>query len=241
MFLKTFKIKLECQGSKLLVVLSHKLNYSKSFIRLSRYWSLCNICSIWRELWPKKNPPYSICCLSAASDKRFNNGLQFVSLLLEGKEVLHNLPDLLFISTPPSSTKIIETISTLVLLMSTAELLLVGFLLFPLKSTYRNVASWLVAAIVNGYFVLSETKLNVAVIKCSQGSFSSEYVHYICMYKCVFLHLFRINTPRKEGGLGAMKIPLVADLTKSISRDYGVLKEDEGIAYRSVRPPRLKF
>lgn len=29
-----------------------------------------------------------------------------------------------------------------------------------------------------------------------------------------------------------MKIPLVADLTKSISRDYGVLKEDEGIAYR---------
>lgn len=32
-----------------------------------------------------------------------------------------------------------------------------------------------------------------------------------------------------------MKIPLVADLSKSISRDYGVLKEDEGIAYRSVR------
>lgn len=33
-----------------------------------------------------------------------------------------------------------------------------------------------------------------------------------------------------------MKIPLVADLSKSISRDYGVLKEDEGIAYRSVKP-----
>lgn len=43
---------------------------------------------------------------------------------------------------------------------------------------------------------------------------------------------YRINTPRKQGGLGNMKIPLVADLTKSISRDYGVLKEDDGIAYR---------
>jgi len=30
-----------------------------------------------------------------------------------------------------------------------------------------------------------------------------------------------------------MEIPLVADLTKTISKDYGVLKEDDGIAYRS--------
>lgn len=44
--------------------------------------------------------------------------------------------------------------------------------------------------------------------------------------------LYRINTPRKQGGLGSMKIPLLADLTKTISRDYGVLKEDDGIAYR---------
>lgn len=29
-----------------------------------------------------------------------------------------------------------------------------------------------------------------------------------------------------------MKIPLLADVNKSISTDYGVLKEDEGIAYR---------
>lgn len=46
--------------------------------------------------------------------------------------------------------------------------------------------------------------------------------------------LFRINTPRKQGGLGPMKIPLLADLTHSISRDYGVLIEDQGIAYRQV-------
>lgn len=44
----------------------------------------------------------------------------------------------------------------------------------------------------------------------------------------------RINTPRKQGGLGHMKVPLVADTKRSISQDYGVLKEDEGIAYRCV-------
>ncbi|KAK6468898.1 peroxiredoxin-1-like isoform X1 [Huso huso] len=49
-----------------------------------------------------------------------------------------------------------------------------------------------------------------------------------------FSHLAWINTPRKQGGLGSMKIPLLADLSQSISRDYGVLKEDEGIAYRGL-------
>lgn len=42
----------------------------------------------------------------------------------------------------------------------------------------------------------------------------------------------RINTPRKEGGLGPLNIPLLADVTKSLSQNYGVLKNDEGIAYR---------
>ncbi|KAF4116842.1 peroxiredoxin-1 [Onychostoma macrolepis] len=49
-----------------------------------------------------------------------------------------------------------------------------------------------------------------------------------------FCHLAWINTPRKQGGLGHMKVPLVADSLRSISRDYGVLKEDEGIAYRGL-------
>uniref|UniRef100_A0A8C6L3G5 Peroxiredoxin-1 n=1 Tax=Nothobranchius furzeri TaxID=105023 RepID=A0A8C6L3G5_NOTFU len=43
-----------------------------------------------------------------------------------------------------------------------------------------------------------------------------------CSIDSHFTHLAWINTPRKQGGLGNMKIPLVADLTKSISRDYGV-------------------
>lgn len=49
-----------------------------------------------------------------------------------------------------------------------------------------------------------------------------------------FSHFAWTNTPRKQGGLGAMKIPLVSDTRRTISTDYGVLKEDEGIAYRGL-------
>ncbi|KAI8902518.1 peroxiredoxin-2 [Globomyces pollinis-pini] len=48
-----------------------------------------------------------------------------------------------------------------------------------------------------------------------------------------FSHLAWINQPRKEGGLGSLKIPLVSDLTKKISSDYGVLLDD-GIAARGT-------
>merc|ERR1711916_250196 len=49
-----------------------------------------------------------------------------------------------------------------------------------------------------------------------------------------FSHLAWVNTPRKQGGLGEMKIPIIADITKKISSDYGVLLEDEGIAPRGL-------
>ncbi|CAK8681027.1 unnamed protein product [Clavelina lepadiformis] len=49
-----------------------------------------------------------------------------------------------------------------------------------------------------------------------------------------FSHLAWINTPRKQGGLGEMKIPLLSDLTKKISSDYGVLLESAGIALRGL-------
>jgi alkyl hydroperoxide reductase subunit AhpC len=49
-----------------------------------------------------------------------------------------------------------------------------------------------------------------------------------------FSHLAWSNTPRNQGGLGAMQIPLLADLTKQISMDYGVLIEDAGISLRGL-------
>ena len=49
-----------------------------------------------------------------------------------------------------------------------------------------------------------------------------------------FSHLAWIKTPRVDGGLGNLKYPLVSDLTKKISRDYGVLLEDAGVALRGL-------
>lgn len=48
-----------------------------------------------------------------------------------------------------------------------------------------------------------------------------------------FSHLAWIKTPRVDGGLGGLKYPLVADLNKTISKDYGVLL-DAGIALRGT-------
>uniref|UniRef100_A0A383WNL2 thioredoxin-dependent peroxiredoxin n=1 Tax=Tetradesmus obliquus TaxID=3088 RepID=A0A383WNL2_TETOB len=48
-----------------------------------------------------------------------------------------------------------------------------------------------------------------------------------------FTHLAWIQTDRKEGGLGDLAYPLVADLKKEISEAYGVLT-DEGIALRGL-------
>lgn len=49
-----------------------------------------------------------------------------------------------------------------------------------------------------------------------------------------FSHLAWINTPRKQGGLGEMNIPILADKTKKVARDYGVLLEDAGVTLRGM-------
>jgi len=49
-----------------------------------------------------------------------------------------------------------------------------------------------------------------------------------------FSHLAWCNTDRKQGGLGALKYPLLADLTKQIATDYDVLIKEAGIALRGL-------
>jgi peroxiredoxin (alkyl hydroperoxide reductase subunit C) len=48
-----------------------------------------------------------------------------------------------------------------------------------------------------------------------------------------FTHLAWKNTPVEKGGLGPVKFPMVADLTKSIARSYGVLLPG-GVALRGT-------
>jgi peroxiredoxin (alkyl hydroperoxide reductase subunit C) len=58
-----------------------------------------------------------------------------------------------------------------------------------------------------------------------------------CSIDSKFSHLAWVNTPRNKGGLGGIGFPLLADVTKSISKDYGVLIEhgdDAGIALRGL-------
>ena len=63
-------------------------------------------------------------------------------------------------------------------------------------------------------------KKNAQVIGCSVDSH--------------FTHLAWKNTPRKQGGIGPIKYPLVSDLNKQIARDYGVLLDGRRGPARAV-------
>ncbi len=53
-----------------------------------------------------------------------------------------------------------------------------------------------------------------------------------CSVDSVMSHAAWLKTPRAKGGIEDVVYPIVADLTKSIARDYGVLIEEEGMALR---------
>ena len=63
-------------------------------------------------------------------------------------------------------------------------------------------------------------KRNTKVVGCSIDS------HYS--------HAAWLQTPVNRGGIEGVTYPLVSDITKEIARDYGVLSEDEGVAYRGL-------
>jgi alkyl hydroperoxide reductase subunit AhpC len=55
-----------------------------------------------------------------------------------------------------------------------------------------------------------------------------------CSTDSQFSHLAWTNTARKQGGLGEMKIPMLADTSLKVSRAYGVLNEEAGIDFRGL-------
>jgi peroxiredoxin (alkyl hydroperoxide reductase subunit C) len=55
-----------------------------------------------------------------------------------------------------------------------------------------------------------------------------------CSVDSHFSHMEYSKKPRSQGGLGEMQIPILADITKSISRDYGVLTPDGAISFRGT-------
>lgn len=61
-------------------------------------------------------------------------------------------------------------------------------------------------------------KRNAVVVGCSVDSH--------------FSHAAWINTAKSKGGIEGVEYPIVSDLNKTIAQSYGVLKEDDGIAFR---------
>lgn len=55
-----------------------------------------------------------------------------------------------------------------------------------------------------------------------------------CSIDSCFSHAAWLNTSKVKGGIQGVTYPIVSDIHKSISRNYQVLKEDEGIAYRGL-------
>lgn len=50
----------------------------------------------------------------------------------------------------------------------------------------------------------------------------------------VYTHLQWINTDRMKNGVGELNFPLAADVNHEVSRAYGVLVEEEGVALRGL-------
>lgn len=63
-------------------------------------------------------------------------------------------------------------------------------------------------------------KRNAQVIACSVDSWYS--------------HFAWLQTPKNKGGIQGVEYPIISDLNKQIAKEYQVLKEDEGIAYRGL-------
>jgi len=55
-----------------------------------------------------------------------------------------------------------------------------------------------------------------------------------CSIDSAYTHLAWLNTPKSKGGIEGIDYPLISDINKTIARDYDVLLEAEGIAYRGL-------
>jgi peroxiredoxin (alkyl hydroperoxide reductase subunit C) len=55
-----------------------------------------------------------------------------------------------------------------------------------------------------------------------------------CSVDSHFSHAAWLRAPKSSGGIEGVTYPIVSDLNKSIARDYDVLDEETGIAYRGL-------
>ena len=49
-----------------------------------------------------------------------------------------------------------------------------------------------------------------------------------------FSHMAWLSTPKSQGGIEGVEYPIVSDFNKTISKDFDVLVEADGVAYRGL-------
>jgi len=115
-----------------------------------------------------------------------------------------------------------------------ASCLLIRFVLELSLTTFTSTKQWLVLAFIPmAWTFVCPTEIiafsDAAPKFHERGAkiiFASTDSEYSLLAWC--------NTSRKDGGLGAIQIPLLSDKNHKLSRNYGVLLEDEGIALRGL-------
>ncbi|KAL0910492.1 hypothetical protein M5K25_021480 [Dendrobium thyrsiflorum] len=103
-------------------------------------------------------------------------------------------------------------------------------------SSYHTPDSYILPATSSSFPIkdhLSPSWLTLLDYTTATGRLSMTLVE-TSYRNALFSHLAWIQTDRKAGGLGNIKYPLISDVTKSISRSYGVLIPDQGIALRGL-------
>lgn len=55
-----------------------------------------------------------------------------------------------------------------------------------------------------------------------------------CSVDSAYSHHAWLNTPKNRGGIAGVEYPIVSDINKTISTDYGVLIPEQGIALRGL-------
>lgn len=55
-----------------------------------------------------------------------------------------------------------------------------------------------------------------------------------CSVDSSYSHSAWLKTPKAKGGIEGIEYPILSDLNKSIARQYHVLQEEQGIAYRGL-------
>lgn len=82
------------------------------------------------------------------------------------------------------------------------------------------------------------SKLNTSIIACATESYFTYLKWFVCSFQfsisTSFFDFNSLNIPLKDGSIHDLRIPLMADKSMAIAKKFGVLNEEEGIAYRFV-------